>query len=128
MAYSSLVELLILPLVGLLDVLLVGTYTSYSSLNCTTNFGSIEETMFSMAIYTVVVIAKLGPLRGKPRHDSHVLLPLCELGKLLLISVSNMSGPIVLNLFFSFGTCSLLEPSMVNLSSVSSSSFVVTPI
>jgi hypothetical protein len=52
MAYSSLVELLILPLVGLLEVLLVGTYTSYSSSNCTTNFGSIEETMFSMDLHS----------------------------------------------------------------------------
>jgi hypothetical protein len=83
---------------------------------CNTNVvGSVEVTMFSITTYIVVAIGVLGSWWDNLGHGSLMLLPLCELGRLLLIGVSNMP-PTIMN---------LVHPSLVCLNSVSNSSSII---
>lgn len=123
MAYSTLAESSISTLLKLLQVLL-GLMWSSSFSHCITNVGSVEVTMFSITTYIVVAIGVLGSWWGNLGHGSLMPLPLCELGRLLLIGVSNMP-PTIMNLLSSFGPSSLLNPSLVCLNSVSNSSSII---
>jgi len=78
--------------------------------------------MFSIKVCTIIAIGELDPLWGKHGHDNLVLLLLCDARK-LLIRVSNIPR-IIVNLLSSFGPCSLLESSPINLSYVFNSSLI----
>jgi len=102
----------------------LGLMWNSSSSHYNINVRSIEVNMFSITICIIVVIRILGNWWGNLRHHSLVPLPLCELGRLLLIGMFNMP-PNIMNLLSSFEPSSLLDPSLVCLSSISNSSYVI---